>query len=160
MNRRRWLIIASLIAVLALSLWRILSPKDYLFHGKPESEWISGIAYFGDDAQKKQWRDFGADGLHVLASALNEDRLYRKTYRRVMPRLPAFLASPLYRALPNPASSHRTRMAVAGLICQMGKAAKPIEPSIARALDDDDAGVRQIALGCYEELLPALSGEG
>jgi HEAT repeat protein len=48
-------------------------------------------------------------------------------------------------------------MCVISLLRQLGKDAKPVEPAIARALNDDDSGVRLSALGCYEELLNVMS---
>ena len=59
----------------------VLLPQSTRFHGKPASAWIKGITYFGDDAQVKQWRAFGPEGLHLLARTLDKGRLYRKAYR-------------------------------------------------------------------------------
>ena len=144
------------VAVLAGLAGQILVARDRVFHGKREREWIKSIAYFGDDAQRKQWREFGPAGLRLLARTLDHGRLYRKAYRWFMPRLPAALSGPLYRRLPNPADSSPTRMCVISLLRQFGKEAMPVEPAIARALRDDDQGVRLIAIGCYEELLEAM----
>ena len=74
-----------------------------------------------------------------------------------MPRLPGPINSFLYPRLPKPADAHATRMCVISLLRQLGKDAKPVEPAIARALNDDDSGVRLSALGCYEELLNVMS---
>jgi HEAT repeat protein len=150
-----------LFAILSITLfgglvWQVLRTRDKLFHGKPEREWIKSITYYGDDAQLKQWREFGPAGLRLLAGTLDHGRLYRKTYRWVMPRLPGVLSGSLYSRLPNPADSHATRMRVISLLRQFGKDAKPVEPAIARALNDDDQGVRLSALGCYEELLEVM----
>jgi hypothetical protein len=144
------------VAVLGGLTWQVLRARDKVFHGRPEKEWIKSIAYFGDDAQRKQWREFGPAGLRLLARRLDQGRLYRKAYRWMMPRLPGALSGTLYRRLPNPADSHSTRMCVVALLRQLGKDAMPVEPAIARALSDDDVGVRQIAIGCYEELLEVL----
>lgn len=73
-----------------------------------------------------------------------------------MPRLPGPLNRLVYRWLPNPADAHSTRMCVVALLSQLGKDAKPVEPAIARALEDDDAGVRLGALACYEGLLEVM----
>ena len=137
--------------------WHAFGPRDRLLHGKPESEWIKGIAYFGDNGQLKAWRALGPDGLHLLARTLDRGRFYRKTYRWLMPRLPGRLNAFLYSCLPKPSDSHATRMCVISLLRQLGKDAKPVEPAIARALSDDDQGVRLSALGCYEELPEVMS---
>ena len=144
-----------LCVVWAVSL--VLVPQSTLFHGKPASKWIKGITYFGDDAQVKQWRAFGPEGLHLLARALDKGRLYRKAYRWFMPRLPGPINSFLYPRLPKPADSHSIRMCVISLLSQLGTDAKPVEPAIARALNDDDNGVRLSALGCYKQLLSVMS---
>jgi HEAT repeat protein len=149
--------ISLLISIAGLIVWILLPKQNALFYGKPESEWIKSITYYGDEAQLKQWRAFGPDGLRLLALALDKGRSYRKTYRWVMPRLPGILSARLYRRLPKPEDSHSTRMCVISLLKQFGKDAKPVEPAIARALRDDDSGVRQIAIGCYEELLGAMT---
>ena len=156
---RKWFGI--LLAILVLGLlgglaWQILRPRDQLFQGKPESEWIKSITYFGDEAQLKRWRALGPDGLKLLARTLDRGRFYRKVYRWMMPRLPGTLNSRLNHQLPNPTDAHPSRMCVVSLLSQLGKDAKPVEPAIARALNDDDSGVRQSALGCYEELLSVL----
>src|ERR1035441_4206468 len=74
-----------------------------------------------------------------------------------MPRLPGPINSFLYPRLPKPADSRSTRMCVLSLLSQLGTDAKPVEPAIARALNDDDNGVRLSALGCYEQLLSMMS---
>jgi len=153
--RKRLSILVALLAVALLAglTWHLLRTRAKVFHGKPEREWIKGITYFGDDAQLKQWRDLGPPGLQLLARTLGHGRLYRKAYRWIMPRLPGALSSSLHRRLPDPAASHATRMGVIYLLLQFGEDAMPVEPAIARALRDDDPGIRLIALGCYERLL-------
>ena len=157
MHKRLGILFAILsIALLGGLVWQVLRARDKLFHGKPEREWIKSITYYGDDAQLKQWQSFGPDGLRLLAGTLDRGRYYRKAYRWIMPRLPATLSVPLSRRLPNPADSHATRMCVISLLSQLREDAKPVEPAIAHALDDDDPGVRQSALGGYESLLKVM----
>jgi hypothetical protein len=150
------LAILILIAVSALG-WIAFGPHDRLLHGKRESEWIKGIKYEWDPAQIKQWRALGPDGLHLLARTLDRGRFYRKAYRWTMPRLPGRVNAFLNPLLPKPSDSHATRMCVIFLLSNLGKDAKPVEPAIARALSDDDSGVRLSALGCYEELPEVMS---
>ncbi len=158
-TRFRFVLAILLFAVLGGIAWRVLRPHEAVLRGKPESEWIKSIKYNGDDAQTQQWRELGPDGLRLLAGTLDRGRLYRKTYRWIMPRLPGVLSRPLSRRLPAPADAHSTRMCVIDLLSRLGKDAKPVEPAIARALDDDDAGVRLSALGCYESGLLEVIGE-
>ncbi len=140
--------------------WWIVLPRDSQFRGKPESEWIKSINYNGDDAQTQQWRELGPEGLRLLASTLDKGRYYRKCYRWMMPRMPGLLSGPLSRRLPDPADAHATRMCVISLLSRLGKDAKPVEPAIARAIDDDDEGVRLSAIGCYESgLLDVISAK-
>ena len=146
------------LAVLGMLAWHALGPRDNILQGKPESEWIKGIAYFGDDAQLKAWRALGPDGLHLLARTLDRGRSYRKAYRWIMPRLPGPLNGFLHPRLPKPADSHQTRMCVISLLTNWARTPKLVEPAIGRALSDDDPGVRLSALGCYEEL-PEVMGE-
>jgi HEAT repeat protein len=155
-KRLRILFTIPLIGLLGGLAWQIFRPDNQLFQGKTQSEWIKSITYFGDEAQLKKWRDLGPEGLNLLARALDRGRFYRKSYRWIMPRLPGALNYRLYRRLPNPADAHPTRMCVISLLSQLGKDAKPVEPAIARALNDDDEGVRLGALGCYEVLLDVM----
>lgn len=157
---RKWSFIALAVLTVLITgtlVWRLMFASNALFHGKPEKEWIKSIAYYGGEAQLKQWRGLGPDGLRLLARTLEQGRSYRKTYRWLMPRLPGILSARLYRLLPKPEDSHSTRMCVTSLLKQFGKDAKPVEPAIARALRDDDSGVRQIAIGCYDELLAVMT---
>jgi len=136
MRTRRLLAMAlSLACLCGIVTWLVLHPYDPGFHGKPESEWVKGVSYFGDEAQTKQWRSFGPEGLHLLARSLDRGRAYRKAYRRIMPRLPGLLNYHLSHWLPTPADSHSTRMCVISLLRQFGKDAKPVEPAIARVAE-------------------------
>ena len=151
MTKRSRVISVALCAVIVaagLCGW-LLWPRDRLLRGKRESQWIAGISYNSSDEQTQQWRELGPDGLQVLARYLDRGRFYRKTYTRIAPHVPAALW-PVLRHFPEPALEHPSRMCVIELLHDLGKDAAPVEPAIARALDDDDLGVRQIALACYE----------
>jgi HEAT repeat protein len=158
-HRKRFLVpLAILLLALAGVLgWHSLVPRDRLLHGKREREWIKSIKYEWDPVQIQEWKALGPDGLHLLARTLDRGRLYRRTYRWMMPRLPGRVNALLYPLLPKPSDSHATRMCVIFLLSNLGKDAKPVEPAIARALRDDDEGVRLSALGCYEELPEVMS---
>jgi HEAT repeat protein len=49
-------------------------------------------------------------------------------------------------------------MCVISLLSRLGKDAKPVEPAISRALKDDDEGVREIAVGSYNNGLLDVIG--
>lgn len=160
MVRKRVSIAIGLLTVISLAglvFWILLPKRNGWFHGRRESDWIKSIAYYGDETQLKQWRALGPEGLRLLARELDKGRSYRKTYRWIMPRVPGLLSARLYRWLPKPEDSHSTRMCVMSLLKQFGKDAKPVEPAIARALGDDDSGLRMIAISCYEELLGVMT---
>jgi hypothetical protein len=156
-SRKKHALLAAVAAVLIGGVfWLALQPRDPLFHGKPESEWIKGIAYGMSltDAQNQEqvqrWRDFGPAGLDVLARALNEPppgRTYRQIYRRLAPVLPSFLA----RCLPAPMvmRSGGPRLIVADLLRRMGPEARPAWPAVARALADEDPSLRQMAISFF-----------
>ena len=86
-SKRRLLLIALFAVVLGGLAWLLMPEPDPLFHGKPESVWIKSIVYNGDENQTRQWREFGPEGVRVLARAVDKadhpiQRLYRKVYRR------------------------------------------------------------------------------
>jgi non-SMC mitotic condensation complex subunit 1 len=154
--KRPWLIPLWVLAVVVVSglglLALLLLPRDRLFHGKLESEWIKGVNYgmsLSDEQNREQaqrWHEFGPEGLRVLERGLNPERgrRYREIYRRVSLKWPRFLVS----LLPTPPmdATRGTRMNVLDLLWRMGKDAHPAWPAVARALADEDAGVRQIAI--------------
>ena len=155
MKHKRRIVLIALAVVVGGGLllgWLALLPRDPLFHGKPESEWIKGVAYgmsLSDSQNREQaqrWRNFGPEGLRVLERGLypSHGHTYRKLYRRVSPKLPRILVG----WLPSPPMdiTRGTRMNVLDLLWRMGKDARPAWPVVARALNDEDAGVRQIAI--------------
>lgn len=157
-RRSRWRLIAwlgfgiLLVGVLALVA---LAPRDPLFHGKRESQWITNIAYgmslTGDQnkEQTQRWREFGPDGLRVLERGLAPNR--RVTYQKIHGRLASMLPGFLVRLLPNPPpkSVGGTRLCVVDLLCRMGKEAYPSWPAVARALADEDPWVRARAISFF-----------
>ena len=161
-KQRRHLLFAILGSIVVLVVWMLLPSHEPLFHGKPESYWITNIAYFGPDEQTAQWRAFGPDGIRLLTRTLDHSYgapdTYRKLYQRYAYRLPAILT----RQLPAPAEPRQTRMHILSLLNQMSadtNLAHLAEPSVARALKDEDDGVAGIALGWYESGAPLISAE-
>jgi HEAT repeat protein len=151
-HKRRMVGIALGVMLVAGVAWVMLSPRDPLFHGKPESYWITNIAYGMSltDAQNKEqvqrWRDFGPKGLQVLERGLAPNR--GRTYQNFHRRLASILPGPLLRLLPTPPPKTvgGTRHCVADLLCRMGKDAYPAWPAVARALADEDPWVRARAI--------------
>ena len=113
-NRKRFGIPLAvlLLALLGVLAWESLRPRDRLFHGKPQSEWIKSITYFGDDAQLKAWRALGPDGLHLAGKdvgsreALPQNLSLDDTEAARPPEPPPLSL------LPKPSDSHQTRMCV------------------------------------------------
>src|SRR5688500_2154267 len=144
-----------LAAVLATLAWFLLPDRDRMFHGKPESEWITNIVYgvqlsdAESKAQVQRWRDFGPEGLRVLERGLELGRAYRyrKFYRRYAYKLPRFIV----RLLPSPPAdkSYGTRMCVISLLCRMDTNAWPAWRAAARALEDEQDAVRQSAISFF-----------
>jgi hypothetical protein len=141
-----------LAAMLAAFAWFFVPDRDRMFRGKPESEWITNIVYGLSDeenkAQAQRWRDFGPEGLRVLERGLQLSRgyHYRKLYRRYalkFPRLSSFLP------LPTMDTSAGTRLSVLNLLCTMEKDGWPAWRGAARALADENDGVRQTAMNFF-----------
>lgn len=142
--------------LLGAALWRLLPSQDPLFRGRRESERIKGIAYSVGlpDAlrreQLQQWRDFGPEGLQVLARALDRPppgRRYRNFYEQLSRVLPYLLM----RHLPDPGVRIKggPRATVLDLLEQMGRDAWPVWRSVAHLLTDEDDVVRQLAINYF-----------
>lgn len=151
---RIWLFaLAMVMAVLVGAVaWLMLPPRDPMFRGKPESEWIKGVVYgmqlsdSENKAQAQRWRELGPDGLRILENGLKPapGRTYRKLYRRYAGKLPQFMV----RLLPSPPTDKLagTRITVADLLSRMREDARPAWRAVARAMEDENDGVRQIAI--------------
>jgi len=152
-KRKARILLSVLTVVLLGGLgWLALPPRDSLFHGRLESEWIKGITYgmsLSDSQNQEQlqrWRDFGPEGLRMIERGLDHatrGRTYRNIHRRLsrLPWMPV-------RLLPAPQmdTMRAARMNVLDLLWRMGKDAWPASAAVARALADEDPGVRQIAI--------------
>jgi hypothetical protein len=153
-NLTRIVCAALLVAILCTVAWLVLPPRDPLFHGKPESAWITNIVYNGPDEQTRLWQEFGPDGVQVLIRGLNRAnhplaRAYRKTYVRICLRLPGGLR----RFLPAPRmdSGRVTRMCVVDLISRLGRVAENATPAMAKTLQDEAPSVRQLAMNYFTD---------
>lgn len=155
MKKGRRVLLAGLVLLFAggTATWLVIRPHDPLFRGKPESYWIEHLSY-GDEEQIRQWREFGSDGVRVLVRALDganrpTDRLYRTICResgRVLP-------DAVMRLLPAPKMdlTRGTRMNVVQLLSRLSKDAKAASPAMARALNDEDHAVRQLAITFFTQ---------
>jgi HEAT repeat protein len=150
MNNRKRILITGLVVVIACGsvAWLAIRPRDPVFRGKPESQWIEHLSY-RDEEQVKQWREFGSEGVDVLVRALDgasrpTDRLYRAVYRNMGRILPGGAM----RLLPAPRMdlTRSTRVNVVDLVSRLSKDAKQATPAMVRALRDEDASVRQMAI--------------
>ena len=156
MKRKQAILVSALLLALAGTVvWSVWSSRgllsagpEPLFQGKPESYWVTNVSYRASDAEIKQWRDFGPEGVRVLIRGLENasppgSGIYRKFYRRLAPHLPGILL----RWLPNPKpdTTIGTRMSLIDFLSRLGSEAKIAEPTVARALRDEDASVRQLA---------------
>jgi len=129
-----------------------LSPRDPIFHGKPESQWITNIVYgmsLSEDQNKEQvqrWRDFGPAGLRVLERGLDVNRGGK--YRKFYSRLTRILPNSVMRLLPAPQrqADQGARQCVLDLLRRMGEDAHPAWTAVARALADENRSVRQLAI--------------
>jgi HEAT repeats len=151
---KRFLMVGLLAVIVAIAiLWVIVRPRDPMFRGKPESQWIEQLAY-RDDEQVKQWRGFGADGVRVLVRALEganqpADRFYRNTYRRTSHLLPGKLIGLL--PAPRMDATRSTRMKVVSLLSSLGKDAHGAVPAMAQALKDENESVRATAITFFTD---------
>lgn len=154
-RKRRWRLIAGLgfgVVLVAGVAFVALAPRDPLFHGKPESQWITNIVsgmHLSEDQIKEQvqrWSDFGPEGLRVLERGLAPKRGH--TYGKIYGRLSRILPGPVLRLLPAPPVKlvGGTQVCVLDLLCRMGKDGHPAWPAVARKLDDEDPSLRAQAI--------------
>ncbi|HEY9171712.1 MAG TPA: HEAT repeat domain-containing protein [Verrucomicrobiae bacterium] len=155
MKKRKRILLAGLVLLVAggIATWLAIRPRDPIFRGKPESYWIEHLSY-GDEEPVSQWREFGPDGVGVLVRALDGasrpgDRLYRTAYRK----LGRIVPDAAMRLLPAPRMdlTRRTRMNVVQLLSRLSKDAKAATPAMARALNDEDHAVRQLAITFFTQ---------
>lgn len=146
-RRKLWLALIIITILVTIASWLAQPEPDPIFHGRPESDWISGVRYY-DDAQAKQWHEFGPEGVQVLIRGLDKlnhgwDRKYRETYRKT-PRL-------LRRILPQPKpdTTHSKRMELVSLLSRLGPDAKEATPIMIETLRNENASVGMMAISFF-----------
>lgn len=132
-------------------------PHDRLFRGKLESQWIKELTIGEDEEQLAQWREFGDDGLEILARGLERadhpgERLYRNVHKKTSWFLMETLRVPIkwLRFFPEPKMDETVdqRLVILRLLDRMNEAAYPAMPSIIHSLSDENPQVRNAAIGC------------
>jgi hypothetical protein len=122
---------------------------DPLFHGKPESAWIKDLRS-NDDAQIREWRAFGEEGVQVLIRGLRlaNNRPIERAYRKWNRILPAALRQVL--PSPKPDSTQVTRERLVYLLASLGSDAKSAVPVMIRTANEDESpSVRQGAISFF-----------
>ncbi len=146
MKRRRiiWTTLILVTLMITAVSWVRLPAPDPLFHGRPESDWISGIRY-GDEMQEERWREFGPEGVQVLIRGLEKterpwDRRYRRFYRKI--------PQSIRRVFPSPKMdvTRPQRMSLVQLIARLDPDPLVAAPIMTKMLEDEDPSVRQLAL--------------
>jgi hypothetical protein len=151
--RWRWLLgmVVLLCAggvVLACYLILFAQPRDLVFRGKPESEWIKGLKYW-DQEQVKEWQGYGEEGVQVLIRGLrNAARPGERAYRKVSRHLPGLLREWL--PAPKEDGTRPIRMCVVALLGGLGKDAESAVPEMIEVVRNDEAdSVRQSAISYF-----------
>lgn len=172
-KHRRTLIAGLLFVAVMVGLSSLKSSRDPTFRGQPESYWITNIVYSATSEETERWLGFGLEGAGLLTGYLDRGygwpSIYRQAYRRYAHRWPQVIV----RQLPIPADNRGTRMCVLRLLFSLSlretNIARLAEPTVARAMADENFALRQIAVGAYEgrllraqitpELKPARIGQ-
>jgi hypothetical protein len=153
-KHRRALAAVLLLAAVVAAVLFLSRPSELIFRGKPESYWITNIVYNGTDEQTRQWLGFGAEGAQLLTRYLDQESGWQRTYRKAYRRYAATLPQVIVQQLPIPVENRNTRMCVLSLLNSLcirdTNTARLAEPTIARAMADENPALRQIAVGSYE----------
>src|SRR5262245_20510833 len=98
-KRNRWMLALALLftafvaGLVFLAGSSAAGSQDPLFRGEPESEWIKNLKS-SDDAQVKEWRVYGEEGVQVLIRGLKSaDHPRERAYRRFRRALPGAVRS-------------------------------------------------------------------
>jgi hypothetical protein len=167
MRKHRSTLVAGLLLVAVVFGFVCLrNSHDPTFRGQPESHWITNIVYNGPEDQTERWRSYGLEGARVLTRYLDRDYGWRQTYRKAYRRHAGKLPQVIVRQFPTPIDNRSTRMCVLSLLSSMcvrdTNTARFAESTIARAMEDENPALRQIAVGAYEgrilraQISPAL----
>ena len=173
----KWVLITTVGFLICFAVYLFVAPRDRMFRGKPESQWIAELKY-SEDQRAKQWKAFGPEGVDVLVRALetaNAEANRSKFYNRCAGILSRI--RPLQRLLPftDRQAIRIRRMCLLSLLSRLGNDAMPAAVSVmiqtARDADwsismmaisfftdgeDDKAPLTRIDRGTKRELLDVL----
>jgi len=155
MRHYRRALVASLLLVAVVAGFIFLrSSHEPTFHGQPESHWITNIVYNGPEDQTERWRGYGLEGAGLLTRYLDRGYGWQSTYRKAYRRHAGKLPQVIVRQFPTPVDDRSTRMCVLSLLNNLcvreTNIARLAEPTVARAMADENFALRQIAVGAYE----------
>ncbi len=142
-------ILVSSVAVLfvAFVLWSVCAlDREPVYKGKKTSVWVNALGDGSLDTStlEREFARMERNVLPVLTQALErKNSLFHKVYSAIHPRLPASLRSRLAR----PYDAVMGRCNAIYVLGSLGTNAAPAIPTLLKALDDDDARVRQAAAG-------------
>lgn len=155
-----------LIAVVGLIIWASSALRQRTYNGKPESYWINSLARpFSPTsvtrgvveflADQEEWRALGPQAVPILLKALEmQPGPATKPYARLWPKLPASLQ----KMLPRPVNYQQIHvLAWSKLATQKTKVSIPAK-LVARALKEQNWGVRMNALACLNLAILPNSG--
>lgn len=147
-SKQLCIVAVSLTLAAAFTALLLRVSRTPVFRGKPESEWIKQLKY-SDDAQVKEWRAYGEEGVEVLIRGLERathprERAYRRFSRLLPDSVKRWLPAP------KPDSTQSTRQCIVSLLGSLGNDAKSAAPAmIWTARNDEASSVRQGALGYF-----------
>jgi len=152
MKKRVWIgsILALCVLMVSVVLYIMLSGDDGRtpFRGQTEKAWIESIEY-NNEEQIETWRNFGDEGVQVLARGLKRatpvwDRFYRKVHPSVGQNAPAFLVNILPK--PKEDATRALRMRIVQLLAALSKDAMGALSVMTDALEDEQGTVRALAI--------------
>jgi HEAT repeat protein len=142
--------------ILATGVSVVVVEKTGLVQGKTESEWIKSIVYFGDSNQTKLWHSLGPKGIKMLTRALKSPTNDHPT-RMCAASLLNQLGNDAKSAIPELINLLKTEKDDSVRAIELGyfegiiqgmeeKEKAALFPELLRAMQSEDAGVRNNAL--------------
>jgi hypothetical protein len=152
-KRRRYIILAILLFVLAGGLFVGLLPREPVYEGRPIGEWIEQLtggvgssagAVSSHTLPKLLEQKPGHEIVPYLRSTLRRGLTPKdRAYAKIFPHLPGILASKLPK--PNPTRDAQLRYRAGLILYYLGPQAKRTMVALIGSLNDPDPEVRRIA---------------